>query len=317
MIFSTDSSQFKEMKPKSNSLTTYNEDFLRKSDQILDDLSIDLVIADPPYFKVVGEKWDYQWKTLEEYLAWCGEWLDILEKKVRYGGSLYVFGYFRNLAKFISVAEKRGFELRQQIIIDKGIKSVAGRKTSTYRLFPNVTESILFFVKDNKKIIKPLLKDKAQELGLTAKQINERLGVKSNGGGMWSIYTGKNICEQFPTKKTWDRLATVLELDIDYYNYAQTFNPIMGLTDVWTDIEFYSKDRIHPTEKPYKLIERLILASSNKGDKILDPFSGSGVTGVVSAGLDRDCQLFEIDKEYHDKYLERFKKSDITFSHIL
>lgn len=295
-----------DMKTNKPSLRIINDDFLNKSRELISDLSLDLVIADPPYFKVVGETWDYKWRTLPEYLLWCEQWLDIISSKLRYGGSFYVFGYFRNLVPFTVLAESKGFELRQQIIIDKGMKSVAGRKTSTYRLFPNVTESILFFIKDNKQIIKPLLKNRAQELGLTPKKINELLGVKSNGGGMWSIYTGKNVCEQFPTKTTWDKLMKVLDMKEDYYKYAQTFNPIMGITDVWSDIEFYSKDRIHPTEKPYKLIERLVLSSSNEGDKILDPFSGSGVTGVVANSLKRDCMLFEIDKHYFTKQKERF-----------
>jgi site-specific DNA-methyltransferase (adenine-specific) len=249
-------------------------------------------------------------------LTWCEKWLDIISAKLRFGGSFYVFGYFRNLAPFLTLAESRGLELRQQIIIDKGIKSVAGRKTSTYRLFPNVTESILFFTKDNKQIIKPLLKNRADELGLKSKEINERLGVKSNGGGMWSIYTGKNMCEQFPTKATWDKLMKVLEMELDYYKYAQTFNPIMGITDVWTDIDFYSRDRIHPTEKPYKLIERLILSSSNEGDNILDPFSGSGITGIVSSSLKRKCILFEIDEQYYKASINRFTDMGITYESI-
>jgi site-specific DNA-methyltransferase (adenine-specific) len=301
------------MKKKTPQLKIINEDFLKSSKKLIKDLSLDLVIADPPYFKVINETWDYKWSTLEEYLQWCEEWLDVLAKKLRFGGSLYVFGYFRNLAPFLQLAETRGLELRQQIIVDKGMKSVAGRKTSTYRLFPNVTESILFFTKDNKQIIKPLLKNRATELGLSSKEINERLGVKSNGGGMWSIYTGKNMCEQFPTKATWDKLMTVLEMDLDYYEYAQTFNSIMGVTDVWTDIDFYAKDRIHPTEKPYKLIERLILASSNEGDKVLDPFSGSGITGLVSANLNRNCTLFEIDEKYYTASKNRFDDLGVTY----
>jgi site-specific DNA-methyltransferase (adenine-specific) len=304
------------MKKSTHSLRILNDNFLNKSNKIIEDSSLDLVIADPPYFKVIGQTWDYKWSTLVDYLSWCEEWLDIISSKLRYGGSLYVFGYFRNLAPFLALAEARGLELRQQIIIDKGIKSVAGRKTSTYRLFPNVTESILFFTKDNKQIIKPLLKNRAEELGLKSKQINERLGVKSNGGGMWSIYTGKNMCEQFPTKATWDKLMKVLEMEEDYYKYSQTFNPIMGLTDVWTDIDFYSKDRIHPTEKPYKLIERLILSSSNEGDKILDPFSGSGVTGIVASNLKRDCLLVEIDKDYYSACINRFENIGITYDCI-
>lgn len=304
------------MKKNKQSLSIANDDFLNLDGNLVKDLSLDLVIADPPYFKVIGETWDYKWSTQSEYLSWCEKWLDIISAKLRFGGSLYVFGYFRNLAPFLTLAESRGLELRQQIIIDKGIKSVAGRKTSTYRLFPNVTESILFFTKDNKQIIKPLLKNRADELGLKSKEINDRLGVKSNGGGMWSIYTGKNMCEQFPTKATWDKLMKVLEMELDYYKYAQTFNPIIGITDVWTDIDFYAKDRIHPTEKPYKLIERLILSSSNEGDIILDPFSGSGITGIVSSSLKRKCVLLEIDEQYYKASINRFTDMGITYESI-
>ena len=174
----------------------------------------------------------------------------------------------------------------------------------------------MFFTKDNKKVIKPLLKNRADELGLSSKEINDRLGVKSNGGGMWSIYTGKNMCEQFPTKATWDKLMKVLEMDLDYHKYAQTFNPIMGLTDVWTDFEFYSSNRIHPTEKPYKLIERLILSSTDAGDSILDPFAGSSITGLVASDLGRAADLCEIQEEYFLASNKRLEEMNITFSSI-
>ena len=278
----------------------------------LRDESVDLLITDPPYFKVINQSWDYQWRTMEDYLQWCEQWISMLSVKMRYGASWYVFGYFRNLASIIPLAERHGLVLRQQIILDKGLKSVAGRKTSTYKMFPNVTESVLFFVKDNRKIIKPMLKNRAEELGLKAKEINERLGVKSNGGGMWSIYTGKNICEQFPTKKTWDKLMNVLEMDQPYERYAQTFNAIQGISDVWTDIDFYFKNRIHPTEKPYRLIERLILSSSNEGDLVVDPFAGSGVTALASAVNQRNSLSVELSADYHAAALSRLCESGVT-----
>jgi hypothetical protein len=46
--------------------------FLRK----IPDNSVNLVIADPPYYKIAKEAWDHQWDTPDEYLAWCKEWLD-------------------------------------------------------------------------------------------------------------------------------------------------------------------------------------------------------------------------------------------------
>ena len=153
----------------------------------IEDNSIDLVVADPPYWKVIGEKWDYKWKTEEDYVKWSLKWIEEVARILRIGGTFYCFGYFRTLALLVPHLEQFGLELRQQIIIDKGIRSVSGRATKKYKIFPNVTESILFIIKDNKKFIKPFLKEKQKEIGLTAKQINEALGVKSNGGGMWSI----------------------------------------------------------------------------------------------------------------------------------
>lgn len=58
------------------------------------------------------------------------------------------------------------------------------------------------------------------------------------------------------------------------------------------------RDMIHPTEKPVPLIEKLIEMSTNRGDLVVDPFSGSGATAVASQRLDRDCIAFESDAKY-------------------
>lgn len=62
-------------------------------------------------------------------------------------------------------------------------------------------------------------------------------------------------------------------------------------SNIWTDITvpFWSmaENTAHPTQKPEKLIAKLILASTNIGDKILDPFAGSGTTAVVAKKLGR------------------------------
>ena len=176
----------------------------------IEDNYFDLVIADPPYWKVVNEKWDYQWRTEEDYINWCNDWFIETYRTLRFGGTFYLFGYFRMLSLLLPYLLKIGFSLRQQIIINKGIKSVAGRATKNYRLFPNVTESIIFLTKNNIPFSRGLLKARQNSLNLTSKKINEMLGVKSNGGGMWSIYTGKNICEQFPTKEIWTKLEDCL-----------------------------------------------------------------------------------------------------------
>lgn len=70
----------------------------------------------------------------------------------------------------------------------------------------------------------------------------------------------------------------------------------------WDDITvpFWSmpENTIHPTQKPEKLLAKLILASSNKGDMIFDPFLGSGSTSVAAKKLDRRFCGVEIDRYF-------------------
>jgi site-specific DNA-methyltransferase (adenine-specific) len=267
--------------------------------------SIDLVIADPPYWKVIGEKWDYEWRTEKDYVEWCIIWMTEVSRVLRLGGTFYCFGYFRTLALLVPYLDSLEFDLRQQILVDKGMRSVSGRATKNYKMFPNVTESILFMIKDNKQFIKPYLKQKQENLGLKSKDINDALGVKSNGGGMWSIYTGNNICEQFPTEELWNKLSKILKFELPYHRIAQTFNTEMGVTDIWRDIDFYKEVRVHPTQKPLKLIRRLILASSNECDNILDPFGGSGSTAIAAILTKRNYVIIEKDKNYYDEMINR------------
>lgn len=284
--------------------------------QSIEEESIDLIIADPPYWKVVNEKWDYQWRTEEDYIKWSIEWLKEATRILRKGGTLYLFGYFRTLALMTPNFKELGLEFRQQIIIDKGMRSVSGRATKNYKIFPNTTESCLFLVKDSKFFIKDFLKSHQKKLNLSSKEINEALGVKSNGGGMWSIYTGKNICEQMPTFELWQKLQEILKFDLPYNKIAQTFNPEMGITDVWRDIDFYNEERFHTTQKPIKLISRLINASSNKGDMVLDPFGGSGSTLLSAYTLERQCMIIELNFEYHQTINSRFKEVQNNFGDI-
>src|SRR3989344_8026008 len=272
------------------------------------DKSVDLIIADPPYFKTINEEWDYKWRTEEDYIEWVESWIKELSRVVKTNCSFWLFGYVKILSKILPLAEKYGFVFRQQIIVDKGMRSISGRKTSTYKMFPTTTESIFFFVKNNHPNIKKFLKERQKEKGFTAKEMNEKLEVKSNGGGLWSLYTGENILAQIPTKEMWEKLQKILDFKMDYSEVNFIFNSQMGFSDVWTDIDFYKEDRNHSTQKPLKLIERLVIASSNEGDIVLDPFLGSGSTAIASKKLNRKFIGIEVDKEYCKFAEERLKK---------
>lgn len=66
----------------------------------------------------------------------------------------------------------------------------------------------------------------------------------------------------------------------------------------------------HPTQKPVKLISHFIKLLSNKGDLIVDPFMGSGTTGVVSKSLGRDFIGIELEKEYFNIATQRIEDLD-------
>ncbi|MCQ2387364.1 MAG: site-specific DNA-methyltransferase [Clostridia bacterium] len=73
-------------------------------------------------------------------------------------------------------------------------------------------------------------------------------------------------------------------------------------SNIWCDIAvpYWSmpENTAHPTQKPEKLIAKLILASSNKNDTVLDIFSGSGTTGVVAKKLGRNYIDIEQNPQY-------------------
>ena len=106
----------------------YNGDCIEKM-RSLEDNSVDLVVADPPYWKVIGEKWDYQWKTEKDYVELSLKWIKEVSRILRIGGTFYCFGYFRTLSLLVPHLKEMGLELRQQIIIDKGIRAISGRAT--------------------------------------------------------------------------------------------------------------------------------------------------------------------------------------------
>jgi len=63
----------------------------------------------------------------------------------------------------------------------------------------------------------------------------------------------------------------------------------------------------HPTQKPLKLLERILLASTNEGDVVLDPFNGSGTTAVAAVRLGRKYIGIDISQEYLDLTIKRLE----------
>lgn len=64
------------------------------------------------------------------------------------------------------------------------------------------------------------------------------------------------------------------------------------------NISRYPNKTIHPTQKPVRLLERLLNLVTVEGDKVLDPFSGSASTAIACLNTNRESIGYEIDEEY-------------------
>jgi len=122
-------------------------------------------------------------------------------------------------------------------------------------------------------------------------------------------------------KFTWNNLKVLREVICPYMKDGKPRGWFLldgkrvrwtGLGNVWVYTAPWWKDKenrqIHPAQKPFMLIERLILLSSNEGDVVLDPFSGSGTTAVACERLKRKYICIERDKKYYNDSIERLEK---------
>lgn len=119
--------------------------------KLIEDESVDLIIVDPPYYKIVKENWDHQWETKQEYLEWCKKWIVECKRVLKESGSFYIWG---------GVGEKSDTIIHLKLLIDdiglyfkdwitwKKRRGMGNRKGWLY-----TREEILWYVKNNKKFV--------------------------------------------------------------------------------------------------------------------------------------------------------------------
>jgi site-specific DNA-methyltransferase (adenine-specific) len=102
-------------------------------------------------------------------------------------------------------------------------------------------------------------------------------------------------------------------------DWSETENGRFRLThpsNIWTDltVPYWSmpENTDHPTQKPEKLLAKIILASSKEGDVVFDPFNGSGTTTVVAKKLRRRFLGVEIDEAYCCIAQKRLESEDLS-----
>jgi len=141
---------------------------------------------------------------------------------------------------------------------------------------------------------------------------------KNNTEDIWFCTVGDDYCFNIDDIKLKRRvLAPYRSDDGSPKDWEESQNGNYRLThpsNLWSDITipFWSmpENTDHPTQKPEKLIAKLVLASSNSGDFVFDPFLGSGTTAVVAHKLNRRFCGIEMNREYCCWAVKRLRQAE-------
>jgi site-specific DNA-methyltransferase (adenine-specific) len=110
----------------------------------------------------------------------------------------------------------------------------------------------------------------------------------------------------------WDKCVTMPTYSDGELAYCSFINSIKSYRFTWHGMiqgDMKNKEkRIHPTQKPVKLYEWLLMNYANKGDKILDTHLGSGSIAIACHNLGFDLEGYELDKEYFEAANKRLKQ---------
>lgn len=234
----------------------------------LQDKSIDLAIIDPPYNLKI-DTWD-KFKSQKDFLDFSFAWIDSMLLKLKNTASFYIFNTPFNCALFLNHLQGKNVVFQNWLTWYKKDGFSASK-----RRFNNNQESILFYTmsKDyyfNSDAVR-VPYDSKSRINHAAKK-----GILKNGKRWYPNENGK-LCPD-----VWE---------ITSERHSRKIN---GKTQKLN----------HPTIKPKAMIERMIKASSKKGDLVLDLFSGSGMTSLVAKELERNFIGCEVNIEYVDSKLE-------------
>jgi site-specific DNA-methyltransferase (adenine-specific)/modification methylase len=226
----------------------YNGDCIEILNKKIDENSIDLIFADPPY-NLSGNGL----MTAPEYLQFTRKWIRGCYKVLKETGSIYIACSYHNIGEVMIVLKQLDFKINNIITWYK----TNAMPNMTKRVFTHSTEFVVWAVK----------------------------------GSGWT-FNYEKIKEINPEK--------------------QKNGEEKQMRDLWEMPLVQGKERIrgkdgkalHPTQKPEEMLKRIILASSNEGDIVLDPFLGSGTTAVVAQrygrnwiGIEKEIQYVKIAKK--------------------
>lgn len=299
----------------------------------LPDKCVDLVLTDPPYFKIVKNEWDNQWKDIFEFQSWCGLVGNELKRIMKDNASLYWFGDDKTVAYVQTELDKRFSLLNSLVWCKYNSQTIKG--IGNFRSFAPITERILFYDKGEDKSgltmlfsnpdlfasIKQYMRgEKAKLMAAcgytTEKQFAEYINELTETNSIVSRHYFADSQYMFPTPDLYAKLQKsgffareYEDLRQEYEDLRRPWNVDRKAFDVLDFPVCQDKGRFHETQKPLNLISYLIERSSKPGAIVLDCFSGSGTTAIACHNLKRRFICIEKDKSYWEASVKRLQEA--------
>ena len=227
--------------------------------QVFPSSYFDLIVADPPYNYGIDFGNDSDKRTDREYSDWVNSWITQLERGATPTASFYICCGWEYSGLYQRALHEAGLTIINRITW----KRDKGRGAK--RNWKQNMEDIWFAVRNPKDYAFNLDQVKVRKKVIAPYREN---GIAKD----WSV----------------DELGEAFRMT----------HP----SNIWVDltVPFWSmpENTPHPTQKPEALAERIILASSKPGDRVLDLFSGSGTVSVVAKKLQREFVGVEMNTEY-------------------
>lgn len=271
----------------------------------LDPGSVDLIAADPPYFKVKGEAWDRQWDKPAEFITWLGGIFEQWQRVLAGNGSVYCFAS-PQMAWAVEGELQKWFRVLTNIRWRKppfATKAEMFEKDDLRSPFP-ASETILFA--EHHAPWADYIEVARRKVGLSRQDVSQHV-VGTRSGACWNWEAGIRL----PEPEHWRGLSEILDLP-DYETVVRPFNatPDAPYTDVW-DFPTVSATRNpgkHPCEKPVAMMEHIIALSSREDSLTCDPFAGGGSTLVAAKQLSQRAIGIEKEAKYCRRAANRLKQ---------
>jgi site-specific DNA-methyltransferase (adenine-specific) len=328
----------------------YHSDWMNNN---LADKSVQLIIADPPYYKVKGE-FDFVWKSFNDYLIDVEKWAKECKRVLADNGTLYWYGDAKNIAYAQIIFDKHFNLLNNLVWENTNDHKQQIRFNTDLRTFAPLTERLLIYEQRGQKtggelifeqFLKPknpfskYLKIEFKNAGFINREIAQLFPSRTGGltGCVSNWLNGDNViteeqynvireyCNNKYLQKPYEELkaeyeelkAEYEELKAEYEELRRPFNNERFYGDVIRIPNYETGNHEHDTPKPEKLTREIILISSRPNDLILVPFAGSGTECAMAIKENRNFIGFEINEKhvnYGNKRTDNIKAQPSLFA---